>query len=366
MGEKGSEKDISEFRFGSCLNIYLFHRNNKLFMKIIRTNITKNALIPKKFKLIENGVCRKGDVVLAKLLSAQKKPRNYLKKNRKKVKVRKGNVFMGCISDRYAPKILRAIIPKRLKKGDTLNLLESAGAIGIVKSARPGYTKREIEFLGFVSSNGKKINIVDYSIKVKKVKISPKIIVVVGVVENSGKTLTIAGLTEGLVKRGYKVCVGKLTGIGDDTDVILSKSKGAKKVLSIIDAGWPSSVGLSKKELDEVFIKIYSNLAEVNPDFIILEIADGITQRESAMLMKSKLLTKYKPCYILSVKDPVGAYGGKILMKKKFGVTPVFFTGKGTVTDIGREEIENTTGSKAFNPVSQWDEMTSYLLKKVL
>ena len=335
-------------------------------MKLIRTNVTKNAVIPDKFELIEHGRCRKGDIVLAKLLSTLKKPVNYLRgANGKKFRAKKGSLFMGCISNRYAPKILEAIVPKRLKKGDVINLLEIGGTLGIVKSAKPGYVRKEAEFLGFVSYKGRRINIRDYSIKAKEVKGSPKVIVVVGVMEDSGKTFTITELTGGLVKKGYKVCVGKLTGIGNARDVLLSKRKGAKKVLSVIDTGWPSSVGLSRKQLDDVFMKIFSNLAEVNPDFIILEIADGLTQRESAMLMKSKLLMKYKPHFILSVKDPVGAYGGEILMKKKFRVKPMFFTGRGTQTEIARKEIEETTGLKAFNPVSQWKEMTDYMLKKL-
>jgi hypothetical protein len=44
----------------------------------------------------------------------------------------------------------------------------------------------------------------------------------------------------------------------------------------------------------------------------------------------------------------------------------MFFTGRGTQTEICRKEIEETTGLKAFNPVSQWKEMTDYLLKKKL
>jgi len=335
-------------------------------MKAIRTSVTRDVVIPKKFELIEKGKCEKGDIVLMKLISSMKKPGNYLRgADGKKHRIRRGVMFFGCLSNRYAPKILEAVVPDKLKKGDVINLLERGGTIGIVRSAKSGYTKTEVEFQGFVCSEGKKVKLRNYSIGVKEITCKPKVIVVVGVMEDSGKTFTIAGLTEGLVKKGYKVCVGKLTGIGNARDVLLSKKKGAKRVLSVIDTGWPSSVGLFQKQLEEIFLKIFSNLVKIKPDFVILEIADGITQRESAMLMKSKLLMKYKPVFILSVKDPVGAYGGKIYMKKEFGATPLFLTGRGTVTDIGRKEIEKVTGLKAFDPVTQWKEMTEYLLKKL-
>jgi hypothetical protein len=337
-----------------------------IIMKIIRTSVTRNAVLPKKLDILGSGRSEKGDVVLVKLVSSMGMPGNYLRgADGRKHPVRKGVRFLGCISDRYAPKILYAEVPKRLSRGEEINLLERGGTLGIVKSAKPDYVKTRVEFLGFVRSGGKKVNIRNHTIREKDVKGSPELIVVVGVMEDSGKTFTITGLTEGLSKKGYRVCVGKLTGIGNARDVLLSKRKGALRVLSVIDTGWPSSVGLSKKQLDEVFMKIFSNLAEVKPDFIILEIADGLTQRESAILMKSGLLRKRKPRFILSVKDPVGAYGGKILMKREFRTTPIFFTGRGTVTEIARREIEKTTGVKAFDPVTQWKEMTDFMLKKL-
>ncbi|NIO22767.1 MAG: hypothetical protein GTN38_01935, partial [Candidatus Aenigmarchaeota archaeon] len=80
-------------------------------------------------------------------------------------------------------------------------------------------------------------------------------------------------LTWALVKRGYRVCVGKVTGQGNPRDVKVSEYRGAKKVHGIIDAGTPCTVGYSLKQLEDVFMRVFSNLAKENPDFLIIEIA---------------------------------------------------------------------------------------------
>lgn len=324
------------------------------------TSVVKRVELPKKFDVLHAGECKKGDVVILKIVSEPVEKLKFLRdKKGKKWKYVQGDIILSALSNRYAPTRMRAEIPKHLKNGDMINILEYGGTAGVIKELAPDYKKVYAEFLGFPTINGKIVNVKDFSIEEKEVKYTPKLIISVGVLENCGKTTTCMSLTQGLTDLGYRVCAGKVSGLGNVADTMKSMEKGAIKVLDIIDAGCPSTVGLSHYELDEVFLKIYSNLALEKPDFIIIEIADGITQRETNMLVNSKVLKKFDPVFVVSVNDPVGAFGAKVMMNH---LPILFFSGRGTTTEMGRTEISETTGIQAFNPLTQQKEMVDYLL----
>ncbi|MCD6591238.1 MAG: hypothetical protein J7K72_04680 [Candidatus Aenigmarchaeota archaeon] len=332
-------------------------------MNFIQSAVTKNVVLPKDFKILDEGKPKKGDVILVRFVSEGEYEPTYIRdKHGEKVNLKKGLVFLSALSNRYAPTIMKAEVPEYLKKGDKINLLARGGTTGVITEGKHNYRKAYVEFIGFVKKGDKILNIKDFSILAKDIKNIPKLIIIVGVFEGSGKTTTCENLTKGLVKKGYKVCVGKISGLGNVIDVKKSKDKGASKILEIVDTGYPSTVGLSKDELDEIFLKIFSNLADENPDFILIEIADGVTQRETSMYLKSEIVRKYDPHFIVSVLDPLGACGSLKLLEEKLNIRPLFFTGKGAITSMARNEIEQVTGLKAFDPTTQWKEMTDYML----
>lgn len=333
-------------------------------MKFKISAAAKNVKVPAKPELMEEADCEKGDVVLVKVTSSKSFIKYIRSPEAEKQYIKKGDIFLSVLSDRYAARVLEGKVPGHLKKGDMINLLEQGGTSGIVVSARPDFIPLELEFLGFALKNGEKLNLKDFAIPVAEIKKEPKLIISIGVDMESGKTTTTAGLVEGLIKNGCSACGGKITGIGNVNDIASYKRKGAKLVYGIIDAGYPSTANLSLQELEDIFMRIFSNLAAEGSEFVLLEIADGILQRETAMLLESRVIRKYKPEFILSCNDALGAYGGKLHLKDKFGIEPLVVCGLGTITELGRKEIEDITGIKALDPVAQSEELAEYVLKK--
>lgn len=332
-------------------------------MKFKRSSVVKKLKIKGKTEFISKGRCRKGDIVLVKVLSLSRDFPYIRDPSGNKIGIKKGTLFLGCLSDRYATHVLEGAVPKYLERGDVLHRLEPGGAIGIIKSCRKGFPKTELEFQGFLSREGRILNIMDFSIKKKGIKTSPKLIISIGVDMSSGKTTAAAMLVRGLVETGCKVGAGKITGIGNINDVKLLERGGAFRVYSIIDAGCPSTMDLSIRELEDIFLKIFSNLAAEDPDFIVLEIADGILQRETAMLLKSRVIRKFHPRFVLSCNDALGAYGSGITLKRRYKIVPIMITGLGAITDLGRKEIEDITGIKALDSIAQYREMSRFLIK---
>ena len=333
-------------------------------MKFKRSSVVKNLRIKGKMEFISKGRCRKGDIVLVKVLSINKNFPYIRDSLSNKIRLKKGDLLLGCLSDRYATHVLEGAVPEYLERGDVLHRLEPGGAIGIIKSCRKNFTKTELEFQGFLSRKGRILNIMDFSIKKKGITKIPGLIISIGTDMSSGKTTAAAMLVRGLVETGCKVGAAKITGIGSIKDVKFFKKSGAFRVYSIIDAGCPSTMDLSIRELEDIFLKTFSNLAAGKPDFIVLEIADGILQRETAMLLKSSVIRKFHPRFVLSCNDALGAYGGGIELKRRYKTVPVLISGLGAITDLGRKEIECITGIKALDSITQYREMSRFLMKK--
>jgi|GEM_PF-2632968 len=333
-------------------------------MKFKVASVAKNVRLPKDFELLGEADGERGDVVIVKLVKAKGAHVKAIRgPNDEAFEPREGDFYLSCLTKRYAPKVMRSEIPEHPRKGDVLDVISRGGAVSNITETVPGLVSMRAEFQGFVSSGGRKLNIRDFSLPVAEVKKVPRLIFSIGVVEGCGKTTTNEYLTYGLVKKGYVVCVGKVTGQGNPHDVKLSEYRGAKKVHGIVDAGTPSTVGYSLKELEDVFMRVFSNLAKENPDFLIIEMADGVTQRETRMLLGSKLCRKYGGKYILSCQDPPGAYGGMRILRERYGVKPMFISGKGAISSMMRSEIEELTGLKAFNPVTQPEEIAEHIEK---
>ncbi len=332
-------------------------------MKFKKSSVVKNLRIRGRDDFISRGKCRKGDIVLVRVLSLNRRLPYVRGPKGNRVGIKRGDLLLGCLSDRYATHVLEGAVPKYLEKGEVLYRLEPGGAIGIIKSCKRGYTKTRLEFQGFLSRGGRILNIMDFSIREGPIANPPKLIISIGTDMSSGKTTAAAMLARGLSEMGYRVGAGKITGIGNIKDVNLFKKNGAFRVYSIIDAGCPSTMGLSLGGLEGIFLKIFSSLAAENPDFVVLEIADGILQRETAMLLGSDIVKKHKPRFVLSCNDALGAYGGKILLERDYKIRPVLISGLGAITNLGRNEIKGITGIRAFDSIMQYREMGRFLVK---
>ncbi len=110
-------------------------------------------------------------------------------------------------------------------------------------------------------------------------------ILVVGTSMDSGKTTAAAGIVRGLTLAGQKVCAGKLTGTAASRDIYLMSDAGAVRVMDFTWVGHASTAMCEEAELVEAYHLVRGSLAAQCPDYIVLEIADGLAQRETSMLL---------------------------------------------------------------------------------
>ena len=160
--------------------------------------------------------------------------------------------------------------------------------------------------------DGRRINVRDFAVDPIALAIdsTPTIIAVVGSAMDSGKTQTAAFLVRGLAAGGLRVGYAKVTGTGAGGDTWLLKDAGANPVLDFTDAGLASTYMASPEEIDGVLVTLIAHIARQGVDAIVLEIADGIFQRETAALLRSSLFARFVGGTVLAARDSMGASAG--------------------------------------------------------
>jgi pimeloyl-ACP methyl ester carboxylesterase len=160
--------------------------------------------------------------------------------------------------------------------------------------------------------DGRRINLRDFAVEPTALPTDsmPTIIAVVGTAMDSGKTQTAAFLVRGLAAGGLRVGYAKVTGTGAGGDTWLLKDAGANPVLDFTDAGLASTYMASAEEIDGVLVTLMAHIARHGVDAIVIEIADGIFQRETAALLRSAVFARLVGGAVLAARDAMGASAG--------------------------------------------------------
>lgn len=227
------------------------------------------------------------------------------------------------------------------------DLLTMAGVCGIVHSKHDATPRpTQLEVMGyFAEESGFPLQLRAYSMKQAAAQRTdrPRIVIVCGGSMDSGKTYTSGAIIRGLVSAGHRVGAGKLTGTAAGRDGWLMLDAGASPVYDFVDCGFPSTFGCTLDELHTIFDTIVSNLASERVDYIVLEIADGLLQSETASLLQSREFTDQVDAFVYAAADPLSAVGG-LSCFRSMGIEPIAFSGLISRSRLGIEEVEKATG----------------------
>jgi len=127
---------------------------------------------------------------------------------------------------------------------------------------------------------------------------------------NAGKTTTAAGIVNGLTRAGLNVGAAKVTGTGAGKDLWLMRDAGAQTVLDFTDAGYPSTYKVPLPEVEQIVSTLTGHLAAAGAEAIILEVADGLYQYETACLLASPNFQAQIDGVIFAAGDAMGAAAG--------------------------------------------------------
>ena len=266
---------------------------------------------------------RPGDVVLAEVVEL-----GHHKKLESPVS-RRAQMFVGdeivvAYGHRYAPDQFEAEVPDSLEEA---HLVAAGGVVGLVTAIREGLDDPTIvQPLGLLADSRGPLSLSRAAPHAPMPPLDlapslapparPPVVALVGTSMNSGKTTALASLALGLTRSGMRVAAGKATGTGAGGDPGMYRDGGAEPVMDFTDFGYASTYRLDHKSVVAVFSSLINELAVGNPDAILIEIADGAYQVETARLLDDPAFTRHVDQVVFTCGEALSALTGVELLRK--------------------------------------------------
>ncbi len=282
--------------------------------------------------------------------------------------IHKGSYAVFVYGNRYAPDYYEGLIPK--KHEAEVDLMARSGLVGkvIAKSTKIADPSR-VQVLGYVCDkdgnliNTKKHSLIDPKNKEKKFP-RAKLILVVGTAMNSGKSAAAASCCWALAAMGKNVRASKVTGTASLKDILHMNDAGATHYADFSFLGYPSTYMLGSEEMLQVFNYLDLKYANNKDNYWVVELADGINQRETAQLLKSEDVRKRIHKLIFCAADAFGAIGGLEVLKTSFKLKPDIISGVCSSSPLHIKELKAFTNTPVFNSMNV-DATTLYKMLTV-
>ena len=266
-------------------------------------------------------VPRSGDVVLAAVGEIGQHQRLELTTGRRSA-LFPGDQMLLAYGARYAPDQFEAEVPPDLQPAD---LVAAGGVIGRMVSSHDWMQDpTQVVPIGLLADAEGVVTLarcaplqLSTSAPARWQAVRPSVIAVLGTSMNAGKSTTVASIVRGLTAAGYRVAAGKVTGTGAGGDAHMYKDAGATRVLDFTDFGFSSTYLLDRATVTALFTSLVDELAGDEPDTIVVEVADGLLQRETSHLIVDPWFHNIVDSVVFSAGDAMGAMSGLAELRRR-------------------------------------------------
>jgi hypothetical protein len=291
---------------------------------------------------------RPGDLLLARI-DVLGSHRSLQLRNGRKRTLFPGDEVVIAYGNRYASSQFEALVPQTL---GPCHLVAGGGVAAKVVSwhMRLSQGPTSITPVGFLlRADCQRVNLADYAIEpVGEVTMPcPATIAVVGTTMDAGKTSAAAYLVRGIRRAGLHVGYAKVTGTGASGDTWLLKDAGAAPALDFTDAGHVSTYRVPPPELERIFVTLIEHLVRAQVDVIVIEVADGVLQTETAALLESSKVKAVVGSVFFAASDAAGALAGVTWLAQR-GLPIAGIGGLLTASPLQRAEATTATGVATF------------------
>ncbi|WP_136683055.1 dethiobiotin synthase [Falsirhodobacter xinxiangensis] len=251
-----------------------------------------------------------------------------------------GDRVVLCLGDRYAPDQFEG----RAELAEMSDLLAGGGIVGSMKHAHARMAPpTKLRVLGLVADGaGRVLNVARYALPEATIPDHVTVLGVFGASMNAGKTTAAVSLAHGLTRAGLRVAGVKATGTGAFGDFNAFEDAGVPAT-DFTDAGMPTTYCMPMGRIEQGFATLVGNAAAHGAEVVVVEIADGVFQAETAAILQSSTIRDRMDGILFAAPDALGAYGGVELLKT-FGLRPFAISGMVTLSPLGRAEAERATG----------------------
>ncbi len=265
------------------------------------TNLDQVKLLSRE----EAGAPKPGHLALVRVEEIGSHERITTRDN-ERLRLYPGDLIVGAFGNRYATDAYEGEVIDTQELG----ILTAGGMIGTVLSRHRSIGRpTRVSFLGYLSNaRGQVANLKDESFQTAKPCLPVRnLVAVVGTGMNAGKTTSCVKLIRALGDLKQRVAACKLTGSVSNRDQDEMRSASAVKVLDFSDFGFPSTYLSGKPELMALFDTIMAGLESSAPEITIMEIADGILQRETTLLLEDPAMKRSLAGVVLAADNALSA-----------------------------------------------------------
>ncbi len=309
-------------------------------------SVTRNLNLQRTLTLGEDILVEEGSAIAVRV-HGEKRTYNQLEDTHGRwMTLHDGDLVVGALGRRNALHGYEGVMPKAVKVGDTLNMLNIGGVIGECVSYNPEVGKPfQLEVLGqvlifpeFQSRQGIPAHIRHNALQGVPAAPRVPIIFILGTCMNSGKTLAGSAMVRALHQAGYKVGGAKLTGISLMRDTLHLYDHGADVIADFTDAGVVCS---SPENAGETAHKVLSEIAAKGVDVIVAETGDGVMGEYGVQaILADEALRAQCACFVFCANDPVGVAGGVEYLRESFGIDVDVVAGPATDNAVGTRFVE--------------------------
>ncbi len=310
--------------------------------------VTRNVAAADAFDVrpLSNHQPTPGDLVLVRIERIAQHTKVQLRSGRR------SQLFVGdhvilAFGNRYAPDQFEAEIPASLGRCHMV----AAGGLAATAVSKHNRLKwpTAVRSEGFlVDRHGTVLNLAAY--KTTRLDPAPQkpVIAIAGTSMNAGKTTTVAALTKGLTRAGYRVAALKVTGTGAGNDLWAYEDAGAVVTMDFTDAGHASTYRLAPQAIETCFAELVSTARrQADVDVVLVEVADGLLHRESLDLLTSDLCRRTCHKLVFAAGEALGAKAGVDTLEAA-GLPVWGVSGLVTASELARREASAATGIRVL------------------
>jgi hypothetical protein len=255
--------------------------------------------------------------------------------------------------NRYAPDYYEGFVPEAMKT--EVDLIARSGVVGRITTKNSSIKDpTRVRLLGYVcGDDGTVVNTRNFSL-VKPTRLAKKanrskLVLVVGTSMNSGKSTSAVACCWALSTMGYDVRASKITGTASLKDILYMQDAGAKVVNDFTHFGFPSTYMLDEDDILHIFNHLDLKFGNNPKNYWVVEVADGVLQRETSMLLNSEDVRSRIHRLVFAAHDAFGAVGGIDVLKRRFGLVPDAISGVCSGSPLAIRELSEFTSIPVFN-----------------
>ena len=257
-----------------------------------------------------------------------------------------GDYILAAFGNRYATSQYEGYVPEQPL--DVYHIIGAGGVIGIVRTKNASledYEPTTVELIGYCCEpDGSVINTLFRNQKritfTGEVPNQAKIILSIGSTMDSGKTTTAAHIARGLKTTGKQVAFIKLTGTVYTKDIDYVADCGADVAMDFSNIGFPSTYLVDKETILDIYQTLLNKIGEHKPDYIVMEIADGLFQRETSFLLSEPRFMNTIHNTVFSCGDSLSVQAG-LQVLNEWNIQPCMVSGRFTMSPLLITEVQD-------------------------